>query len=69
MDNTIDEEELIAFFKNEFSSVKSSKIIRDAFSGKSKGFGFVNLQDFKEYMQLLKLNKPLILKGQLLTIK
>ena len=68
LDNSTEEEELTTFFKNEFSSVKSSKIIRDS-NGKSKGFGFINLQDFNEYMGLLKLDRPLIFKGQILIIK
>lgn len=67
LDNSTEEEELTTFFKNEFSSVKSSKIIRDS-NGKSKGFGFINLQDFNEYMGLLKLDRPLIFKGQILII-
>ena len=65
----IDENELTNFFQKEFLSVLSSKIIRDSTSGKSKGFGFVNLSDYNEYMKLLKYNKPIIIRGQILTIK
>jgi len=65
----IDENELTNFFQKEFISVLSSKIIRDSTSGKSKGFGFVNLSDYNEYMKLLKYNKPIIIRGQILTIK
>ena len=52
-----------------YPSVLSSRIIKDSSSGKSKGFGFVNLSDYNEYMQLLKLDTPIILGGKMLTIK
>ena len=65
----INENELTNFFQKEFLSVLSSKIIGDSTSGKSKGFGFVNLSDYNEYMKLLKYNKPIIIRGQILTIK
>ncbi len=69
MNCLIDENELTSFFQKEFLSVLSSKIIRDSTSGKSKGFGFVNLSDYSEYMKLLKYYKPIIIRGQILTIK
>ena len=65
----INENELTNFFQKEFLSVLSSKIIGDSTSGKSKGFGFVNLSDYNEYMKLLKYNKPIIIRSQILTIK
>jgi RNA recognition motif-containing protein len=68
LDSQINEKELTEFFKKVFLSVISSRIIKD-FSGKSKGFGFVNLSNYNEYMKMLNLNKPLILKGRILTIK
>ena len=69
MNCLIDENELTSFFQKEFLSVLSSKIIRDSTNGKSKGFGFVNLSDYSEYMKLLKYYKPIIIRGQILTIK
>ena len=69
MDISIDETQLINFLKKKYISVLSSKIIKDSFNGKSKGFGFVNLSDYNEYMQLLKLDTPIILGGKMLTIK
>lgn len=69
MDINTDENELTEFFKKEFLSVLSSRIIKDSFNGKSKGFGFVNLTNYDEYIQLLNLNRPIILKGKILTIK
>ena len=69
MDINTDENELTEFFKKEFLSVLSSRIIKDSFNGKSKGFGFVNLTNYDEYIQLLNLNRPITLKGKILTIK
>ena len=69
MDNSIEEDELTKFFKNKYSSILSSRIIKDSFSKKSKGFGFVNLSDYNEYIQLLNLNKPILFKGKILVIK
>ena len=69
MDCLIDENELTNFFKKDFLSILSSRIIRDSISGKSKGFGFVNLSDYHEYIRLLKSNKPIIFHGQVLIIK
>ena len=69
MDISIDETQLTNFLKKKYISVLSSKIIKDSSNGKSKGFGFVNLSDYNEYMQLLKLDTPIILGGKMLTIK
>ena len=69
MDISIDETQLTNFLKKKYISVLSSKIIKDSFNGKSKGFGFVNLSDYNEYMKLLKLDTPIILGGKMLTIK
>ena len=70
LDESIDETELIRFFKNQkFHSIISSRVIKDSFNGKSKGFGFLNLSNYKEYQYLLNLNKLIILKGKILMIK
>ncbi len=69
LDSTTDENELTEFFQKEFLSVLSSRIIRDSFNGKSKGFGFINLTNYDEYNKLLNLNRPITLKGKILIIK
>ena len=70
LDDSIDETELIRFFKNqEFHSIISGKVIKDSFNGKSKGFGFLHLSNYKEYQNILNLNKLIILKGKILMIK
>ena len=69
MGSLTNENELADIFKKDFASVLSSRIIRDSFTGKSKGFGFLNLTDYNEYMKLLNLKRPIIHKGNILTIK
>ena len=70
LDISINEKELTAYFKKSFSSVVSSRIIRDSVSGKSRGFGFVNFTDIDQYEDLLKHNQDACyLKGRILTIK
>ena len=69
MKSSIDENEFTNFFKKEYSSVLSGRIIKDQNTGKSKGFGFLNLSDYNEYIILLNSYKPLIFNGKTLTIK
>lgn len=57
------------FFKKQYPSILSGRIIKDQNTGKSKGFGFVNLLNYNEYLKLLNLDKPLIFHGKTLTIK
>lgn len=44
LDYRIDENDLTEVFE-EYGQVDSAKIIMDKFSGKSKGFGFVTMED------------------------
>ncbi len=53
LDFKVDESELQAAFE-EFGSVSSCKIIVDKFSGRSKGFGFVTMDNDDEAGQALK---------------
>jgi RNA recognition motif-containing protein len=70
LDISITDKELTSYFNKSFPSVISSRIIRDSISGKSRGFGFVNLLNFKEYNNLLRYHKDsFYLKGKLLTVK
>ena len=70
LDISITEKELTSYFNKSFPSVISSRIIRDPINRKSRGFGFVNLNNYKEYHDLLKYKKDsFYLKGKLLTIK
>ncbi len=47
LDYKVNEEELQELFE-EYGSVSSSKIIMDKFSGRSKGFGFVEMDNDDE---------------------
>lgn len=44
LDYKVDETDLKEVFR-EFGTVESSKVITDKFTGKSKGFGFVTMED------------------------
>lgn len=47
LDYSIEEQELEGFFE-EYGTVNSAKVITDKFSGKSKGFGFVEMENQEE---------------------
>lgn len=49
----ITNEELKSFFKEEFPSVISAKVIYDVNTHESKGFGFIYLLDYQDYLRLL----------------
>jgi len=53
LDFKVDEEELQTLFE-EYGTVNSSKIITDKYSGKSKGFGFVEMEDDSEANEAIK---------------
>jgi RNA recognition motif-containing protein len=47
LDFKVNESDLEGVFE-EYGTVSSSKIITDKFSGKSKGFGFITMEDLAE---------------------
>lgn len=51
-----------------FGSVKSTKVIRDIFSGTSKGFGFVEMTNNNEALAAIKELNTTELKGQKITV-
>ncbi len=53
LDFKVDENDLTAIFE-EYGSVSSSKIITDKYSGRSKGFGFVVMDDAVEANKAIK---------------
>jgi RNA recognition motif-containing protein len=53
LDYTVDEEDLKGIFE-EYGNVSDSKIITDKFSGRSKGFGFVIMEDGEEAKTAIK---------------
>ena len=53
LDYSIDETDLEGFFE-EYGTVSSAKVITDKFSGKSKGFGFVEMDNQDEAQKAMK---------------
>ena len=65
----INNEQLKTYFKYEFPSVVSSKIIFDSLTKSSKGFGFIDFSNLYDYQKALNSKNPRIFKGHILTIK
>jgi RNA recognition motif-containing protein len=57
------EENLRAMF-DEFGEVETAKIVLDRFSGRSKGFGFVDMPDNSEADQAIKALNGKFIEGQ-----
>lgn len=53
LDYKVTENDLEGLFED-FGTVSSAKIITDKFSGRSKGFGFVTMEDQKEATKAIK---------------
>ena len=65
----INNEQLKTYFKYEFPSVVSSKIIFDSLTKSSKGFGFIDFTNLSDYQKALNSKNQRILRGHILTIK
>ena len=50
-------------------SLKSSKIIYDSYLGNSKGFGFIQLEDYEDYKKLINLKEGIKFHNKTLIIK
>lgn len=55
--------------KEKFKSLESCKIIYDSYNNISKGFGFADFKDIKEYNIILKNSEKIIFKKNELIIK
>ncbi|MCF8228784.1 MAG: RNA-binding protein [Bacteroidales bacterium] len=53
LDYKVNENDLEGIFE-EYGTVESAKIITDKYSGRSKGFGFVIMEDQEEASQAIK---------------
>jgi RNA recognition motif-containing protein len=53
LDYEVNENDLVEIFE-EYGEVSSSKIITDKYSGRSKGFGFVTMEDQEEANKAVK---------------
>ena len=69
IDTSVDEKELYNFFKNDYPSLISTKMIKDPKTHQPKKFGFLYLSDSNEYNNLINYPKPLKLRGKILRIK
>ena len=65
----ITNEQLKNYFKHDFQSVVSSKIIYDSLTKTSRGFGFVDFLNINDYQKALSGKNQKILKGNVLNIK
>ena len=63
LDYSVDQDELTEVF-SEFGEVKSAKVIMDRDSGRSKGFGFVEMSDDGEAQQAINELDGADLKGR-----
>ena len=61
------EDELQKMFE-EYGQVSSVKIITDKYSGRSKGFGFVEMPDDTEAQQAIEQLNGLEIKGRTITV-
>ena len=64
IDKTIPNEELKKYFLNLYTSIISVKIIFDQETGKSKGFGFVEFTNYREFNKALNNKNPVYLGKQ-----
>ena len=53
LDFKVDEDDLLGIFED-YGTVESTKIIMDKFSGRSKGFGFVTMENNEEANKAIK---------------
>lgn len=53
LDYKVDQDDLRGIFE-EYGAVKSASVIMDKFSGKSKGFGFVTMENGKEAQKAIE---------------
>lgn len=67
LDYGVTDNELKDFFVSQ-GTVVSATVIKDKYSGQSKGFGFVEMQDFKEAQQAIKALDGQELNGRAISV-
>lgn len=67
LDFKVNEDDLQALFE-EYGTVNSSKIITDKYSGKSKGFGFVEMEDNSEANEAIKNLNGSVMENREITV-
>jgi RNA recognition motif-containing protein len=68
LDEKIQDYHLKDAFKD-FGNVASAKVIKDHFSGKSKGFGFVEMPDEEEAIKTIRNVNGATWEGKVITVK
>lgn len=69
LDPLIKEEDLLAFFQNNYSSICSCKIITDLYTKQSKGYGFITFIDYEEFQVALNEMNGKMLLGRPMKVK
>lgn len=64
---SVNDDELHEVF-SEHGTLASAEVVKDKFSGQSKGFGFVDMPDNAEADQAIKSLNDQVLKGRKLTV-
>ncbi|WOE31222.1 MULTISPECIES: RNA-binding protein [unclassified Acinetobacter] len=68
LERSVSKEELAALFQP-FGTVASATVIMDATTGKSKGFGFVEMPNAREAIKAIKALNTLKVKGMGIRVK
>jgi len=63
LDFKVNEQELENLF-SEFGNIRSTKVITDKFTGRSRGFGFVEMEDREEAEKAINALNGTSLKGR-----
>ncbi|MBN1415857.1 MAG: RNA-binding protein [Bacteroidales bacterium] len=53
----------------DFGSVSSASVVKDRFSGKSRGFGFVEMPNEEEALKVIKTVNRATWEGKVITVK
>ena len=69
IDENVDNPELFKFFKKKYESIKSVCIVYDKENDKSRGFGFLNVRNYIDFLDILRNTRPFFLRDRKLVIK
>jgi RNA recognition motif-containing protein len=65
----VKDDDLMNFFKSKYSSVHSPKVIVDAFTKLSRGYGFIKFNNLEEFQKALMEINGYLLFGKQLRVK
>ena len=69
IDENVDDDELFDYFKEKYDSVKSAFVVYNQVTDESRGFGFLNVLNYIDSLDILRNNKPFYLRNRKLVIK